>query len=327
MRINDLCFEIIEKCPNNCLFCSSESTISKCRKVDFDTFKKTINHFMKLGGVDEISFSGGEPMLHPNIYEMVKYCSDLGIKTTLYTSGITRREPLTASFDPHIQKILCQLGDFRGITKEEFKKLEECGLDKVVFDLQASEEDEYNKLMGTKNNLPLLLQSMVRASFCDFDKSVHFIPNKINVTQLKDVLELTELAEIKELRVLKFVPQGRGRKNKKELQLTNQELAEFVKSAEKLKSNVTKIKIGIPLLSENQHICTAGYDKVVIRYDGQILPCPAFKDIDLAKLEERGFKSINIFDNLEDYKIMENSHKTPLCDQLRRHDENKENNL
>ena len=47
---------------------------------------------------------------------------------------------------------------------------------------------------------------------------MHFIPNKINVAQFKDVLELTELAEINELRVLKFVPQGRGRENKKELQ-------------------------------------------------------------------------------------------------------------
>lgn len=324
MKILDLCFEIIEKCPNNCLFCSSESTFKKCRKVDFETFKKTINHFMKLGGVEEISFSGGEPMLHPNIYDMVKYCSDLGIKTTLYTSGIVQRELHSFNHNPHIQKMFNELGDFRGITKEEFKKLEECGLKKVVFDLQASEVDEYNKLMGTKNNIAWLLQSMVHILDCNFEKSVHFIPNKINVGQFKDVLELTELAEINELRVLKFVPQGRGRENKKELQLSNKELVDFVKMASTLKSDITTIKIGIPLLSENQHICTAGYDKVVIRYDGQILPCPAFKDIDLKKLEQRGFKSINIFENLEDYQIMENSHETPLCDQLRRHDEEKE---
>ena len=132
---------------------------------------------------------------------------------------------------------------------------------------------------------------------------------------------MTELAGINELRVLKFVPQGRGRQNQKDLQLNNDELLDFVKYVEQLTSDTTTIKIGIPLLSENQHICTAGYDKVVIRYDGQILPCPAFKDIDLKVLEQKGFKSVNIFDNLQDYKITESSHKTPLCEQLGRHEE------
>ena len=82
MKIKDLCFEIIQKCPNNCLFCSSESNFDKCNIVDFETFKKTIKHFISLGGIEEISFSGGEPMLHPNIYDMVEFCSNLGIKTT-----------------------------------------------------------------------------------------------------------------------------------------------------------------------------------------------------------------------------------------------------
>ena len=64
----------IKEC--NCLFCSSESNFDKCNIVDFETFKKTINYFISLGGIEEISFSGGEPMLHPNIYDMVEFCSN-----------------------------------------------------------------------------------------------------------------------------------------------------------------------------------------------------------------------------------------------------------
>ena len=157
MKIKDLCFEIIQKCPNNCMFCSSESNYNKHHIVDFETFKKTINHLISLGGVEEISFSGGEPMLHPNIYEMVEYCSKRGMKTTLYTSGIVPREKRYHSDNPHIQKMIDEVGDFRGISAEEFKKLEECGLNKVVFDVQAAEVDEYSLLMGTKNNLSWLV--------------------------------------------------------------------------------------------------------------------------------------------------------------------------
>lgn len=46
-KIKDLCFEIIEKCPNNCIFCSSRSDMSKCHQVDFETFKDVINFFQK----------------------------------------------------------------------------------------------------------------------------------------------------------------------------------------------------------------------------------------------------------------------------------------
>ena len=67
--IKDLCFEIIETCPNNCLFCSSCSSIDKRKIIDFELFKRTIDHLLTKGGIEEISLSGGEPLLHPNIFE------------------------------------------------------------------------------------------------------------------------------------------------------------------------------------------------------------------------------------------------------------------
>ena len=86
--IKDLCFEIIQKCPNSCVFCSSNSDYQKSNVIDFQTIKKTIDFFMANGGIKEISLSGGEPLLHPNIMQIISYCHNLGICTTLYTSGI-----------------------------------------------------------------------------------------------------------------------------------------------------------------------------------------------------------------------------------------------
>ena len=75
--LKDLCFEIIQTCPNNCLFCSSCAGMDKDTVIDIDVFKKTIEYFMKLGFIEEISFSGGEPFLHPNLFEMIEYCKKL----------------------------------------------------------------------------------------------------------------------------------------------------------------------------------------------------------------------------------------------------------
>ena len=316
--VKDLCFEIVQKCPNNCLFCSSNSNMAKSCFIPFDIFKNTILHILAQAEIKEISLSGGEPLLHPQLHQMIALCSDLGIKTTLYTSGIVLRKDIQRSENPYIQKMINQLGAFDSISQNEFKELERIGLKKVVFDLQAAEVDEYNSLMGTKNNFSHLLKSILHASYCNFEKSIHFIPNKINIHQFKDVLELTELAGISELRILRFVPQGRRRENRKNLELNNEELISFLTDVQKIKSQTTKIKIGIPLTKENQHLCAAGNDKLLIRFDGQILPCPAFKDIEISTLQKNGFDTINVYKNLTDLKVNSGTNENPLCQKFDR---------
>lgn len=317
--INDLCFEIIQKCTNNCIFCSSRSNYQQDKIIDFSTFKNTVDFFLVNAGVKEISLSGGEPLLHPDIFEIVKYCHEKGIYTTLYTSGVIKNITNETSNNPQFQKILDQYNNrqFSRITLDWFSKLKEAGLDKVVFDMQAAEVDEYNLLMGTQNNFSCLLGSMLNASKFQFETSIHFIPNKLNIHQFKDVFELAEIAGINEVRVLKFVPQGRGREYKEVLQLTNEELMVFLNDCSTIKCKTTKLKMGIPLQEQNTHKCTAGLDKIDIKFDGQILPCPAFKDVDIKLLQKKGFKDINIYRNLDDFKFIENvSRETPLCDQI-----------
>ena len=45
--VKDLCFEVIEKCLNNCKFCSSNSDCNKSRIISFDDFKRVIDYGKK----------------------------------------------------------------------------------------------------------------------------------------------------------------------------------------------------------------------------------------------------------------------------------------
>lgn len=38
-------------------------------------------YFINHGGIEELSISGGEPFLHPDLFEMVKFCKNNGIRT------------------------------------------------------------------------------------------------------------------------------------------------------------------------------------------------------------------------------------------------------
>ena len=86
--LKDLCFEVIQTCPNKCKFCSSNSSQDKTTIISLEQFKRTVNHFLNQSGIEEISISGGEPFLHPDLFEMVKFCKENNIRTVVFTSGI-----------------------------------------------------------------------------------------------------------------------------------------------------------------------------------------------------------------------------------------------
>lgn len=338
--LKDLCFEILRSCPNNCLFCSSNAYFGCSEIIEFDVFKKTLEYITEKYGVEEISLSGGEPFLHPDIMEIVDLCKSKGIRTIIFTSGIKRsitlddkeieylikererklleveenepdNEKLKNSIKRYYDNFLLP-SKFTSLDEEELKQLKAIGLDKIVFDYQAYEEDSYNELMGTKKLLDKLLSSIVKAKRVGLDIDVHFIPNKLNYKELPDLLECLEIVGVKNISILNFVPQGRGEINQDKLLLDEEEMKEFIDIFNKINFN-GNIRIGIPLIKDNTHKCTAGLDKLVIKYDGTVLPCPAFKEIPLEELEKYGVKRINIRTNLEDLKVVNGTRKQPLC--------------
>ena len=56
---------------------------------------------------------------------------------------------------------------------------------------------------------------------------------KPNYKEIGDILEMLEIARIKNISLLNFLPQGRGKINEKELQLSSEEKKEFFELLEK----------------------------------------------------------------------------------------------
>ncbi|MDD2181207.1 MAG: radical SAM protein [Bacilli bacterium] len=320
--IKDLCFEIIQKCPNNCIFCSSLSSIDCERIISFDIIKKTIDKLLSIAEIKEISISGGEPFFHPELFQIVEYFKQKEIKTIIYTSGITKRKKINEQDKNNLNKynikIINQIeeNDYDCINRETLRELKELGLDKIVFDFQASEVDEYNYLMGTKNQYANVLKSILNTNLEGIESEIHFIPMLSNYKFFPEIVELAELGGVSRISILRFVPQGRGRKNLDSIMLSVEQLNEFKNIVKNTKMTNVDIRNGIPMLDEDNHLCTAGYDKCVIRYDGVILPCPAFKDTDLQILKDNGMQIYNIHENLEDINFHEGSRKTPLCKKI-----------
>ena len=278
---------------------------------------------------------------------MIRYCNLNNIKVVLFTSGIKLRSKMSEEgieqlefnlrkqyesylsegmskneYEKLIKKLMnIYLKDnekiFDSLSSYDCKLLKESGLDKIVFDFQVWNKDVYDKIMGTKDLFDLVTLSMIKTKSSGLKTDAHFIPTKINYKELVDIIEMLNVAEFDELSILNFVPQGRGKTNKDLLSLTEEEFGEFLEIYEKCKNEFKgKLRVGIHLQEEDDHKCTAGLSKLVIKYDGTVLPCAAFKEYDLEILNSMGIKTPNIYDNLEEVEIHNGTRKKPLCKQL-----------
>ena len=340
--LKDLCFEVLQTCPNRCQFCSSNSSQEEKTIITIEDFKRTVAYFMSHGGIGELSISGGEPFLHPDLFEMVRFCKEQGIITVIFTSGIKKASAIPTDIITHLKK-KCEKdlqeiekhepwnerlkrnvkayydrsltnNIYGAITKQECEQLKQLGLDKIVFDWQAFEETTDCELMGRKGLYPYLMDSLIRAKRASLNVDVHFIPMKPNYKQLPDIMECLEIAGVDNISILNFVPQGRGRENRENLMLNDEELKEFSTILNETKKQFSgNVRIGIPLNGRISHLCTAGTEKLDIKYDGTILPCPAFKEINAKTMTKYGIRFHSIYEDLEKVVVPGGKRKEPLC--------------
>jgi len=79
--------QLTEKCNYNCSFCfNSQGRNSNTNQLPKATAKKTISKIAE-EGIKGIRFTGGEPMLHPSLPELLSQAKKQGLCTTLNTNA------------------------------------------------------------------------------------------------------------------------------------------------------------------------------------------------------------------------------------------------
>lgn len=260
--LKEISIEIIRKCPNRCLHCSSFST-EKCSEfIPYELFKNMVVDAKKLG-LETVCFSGGEPFLHPDIVKMIKYVYEQGINSYVYSSGIYMDEENNRGAIP--QKI------FEQITGK---------VTKIIYNIEAVEKDIYDTMMGTQGCFEFLEESIHRAVATGIMVEGHFVPNKINKNQIEETLRYCTKLGVSKVSFLRLVNHGRAKENSNQLLLSNEQLLEIEQGLIKIKNeNKYNIRIGVPLLGETEEChCEAANGKLNIRYDGKVFPCEVFKN-------------------------------------------------
>lgn len=261
--MKQISIEIIHKCPNKCLHCSSYSDITRTMKLSTDKILSIINSAKELN-TEIISISGGEPFLHEGLAEIVQYAKMQGIKVYIYTSGIT----------------IGNTGKTSHINLETLKLIKNVDVDKIIFDLPAIDDKVYDEFMGTKGYQSYALESIRLCKSLGIFTEIHFVPTKINVNQIDDILDFAEKENINAVSFLGLIPHGRANEHRNRLYLDALENVQLKCKLHTLESD--SVRVGIPLQHvDNEYKCYAGRTKLCIRYDGKVFGCEAFKYVQL----------------------------------------------
>lgn len=157
-HVKKIFLHITHNCNAKCIHCA----IPKFEgMISFDDYKNIVN-MAKKSCVEYIIIGGGEPLLHPNILEMVKYASKIGLKIKIETNAKLLTRDILNYLKPHIFQLNISLDSFKSKTHNTirginiFKKTinmikyaRKIGIDVVIWTVVMKENlNEIKKLIS-----------------------------------------------------------------------------------------------------------------------------------------------------------------------------------
>jgi MoaA/NifB/PqqE/SkfB family radical SAM enzyme len=278
--LRELTIEVTQQCLNHCLFCSSCAVRHPAIAEMPVELVTTLIEDACAHGLQSLSISGGEPFLHPELHGILAAAvrqapSHASLRhgvarlrrTAVYSSGVVldaagRAKPLL------LDDRLLALMTAPGVT--------------LVLNVQSLDPAVHDGLVGRRGALALTLRAMTAALRQGVSVEVHIVPNKLNVATLVDTARGLVALGVARVSFLRFVPQGYGAIHRSKLVLSPLDQETLREAIDQLRrdEHSSRYRFGIPLGAPGQCAarCGAGRTRMVVRSDGAIFPCEAYKE-------------------------------------------------
>ncbi|MFX0032853.1 MAG: radical SAM protein [Candidatus Hodarchaeota archaeon] len=266
-------FAVTYKCQCNCVHCSA----GKHKKVDTtelntEEAKRVIEESQKLG-ISIIAFTGGEPLLREDIFELISYINQKKTVPILFTNGLL-------------------------LTQENVDKLANAGLYSLFVSIDSPIPDEHNKLRGVAGLFETAIEGIKRAKekgiFIGF--SSYATQSSTKKGQYIKIYELAKELGLHNVMLFDGVPTGKILKDTSEL-LTSDQREEI----RKFSSNISNNKIIPPLSSQSWQNsiesylagvgCLAAHIQYYVSAYGEVSPCD-FTPLSFGNIRDMSLKNI-----------------------------------
>jgi len=158
--------EITNFCNLRCIMCPYSKMTRKKQHMKFETFKKIVDEIKNYPQGLSWFHMFGEPLLHPKVFDFIKYGKKVGLKIGISTN--------------------CTVLD-----KEKSRKLLKFNIDKIILCLDGNTKKTYEKLRKgakfeiVKNNIINFLDMKKRGNFSKPHIILQLVKNKYNENEIE----------------------------------------------------------------------------------------------------------------------------------------------
>jgi len=282
-----------------CDHCYREAGARLEDELNTDQAKKLIREIKK-AGFHIMIFSGGEPLMRPDIYELGAYATEQGLRAVLGTNGSL-------------------------ITPQVATALKEAGFMAAGVSLDSLDPKKNNAFRKLERAFELTLEGMENLKGAGLPFQVHTTVMDWNVDELEGLTDFAVAIGAMAHHIFFLVPTGRAINIEEEAL----RVAEYEKTIARVMEKQKQVKIEIKPTCAPQFMrvadkkgipvrfsrgCLAGISYCIISPRGDVQPC-AYMDIRLGNVKEKAFDEIwqeNVM--LQELRATNYKGKCGVCD-------------
>ena len=279
-------WEVTTACNLRCVHCHVAADKPSKDELTTDEGKKFIDELARVDEFRMLVYTGGEPLVHPDIFELMHHSKRAGFSNVLATNGTL-------------------------ITEEVALRLKDAGVATAAVSLDSSKSEAHNYVRNKDNAFALAMRGIRAIKKAGIPLQINVTAMKYNFDDLDELLELADDLGSGIMLMYQLVPVGRGNTiEDATLKVNeNERLLKFLAAKQKSISTIVEPVAGPqywPYLMEKKgktdgiwiklarqvfHGCAAGRGFVYIKANGDVWPCP-FVEVNAGNVRNAPFYSI-----------------------------------
>ena len=243
------------RCNFDCLHCYSRD--ESARELPLQELKR-IADILAEAGVLFVNFGGGEPLIHPDLFELARHCSDRGLKVSMNSNGwLLDAAAAEAARDAGFASVGISIDGHTAPPHDEFRSMPG-SFDRALAALDHLRDVGLRATMST-------------------------VVSRLNYRHLDEILDLARAHDVAQLYLHNFKCSGKGFENRQELDLSPEEWQAFYLQALATRERTRDLLISFddPVIASlpgyrDQALVkgsTCGKLSLHLRPDGDLTPC------------------------------------------------------
>ena len=278
-------WEVTSSCNLNCIHCHAKPE-SRADELTTDEGKRLIDQIAAMDEFRTLVFSGGEPLVRPDIFELFEHSQKAGLANILATNGTL-------------------------IDEEMAFKLKDHGVVCNAISIDAPCAEIHNRVRNRDGAFELALRALAATRKAGIQLQINTTAMEYNLPHLSELIDFVNREKAGIMLMYQLVAVGKGEKIEGATlaKNENQDLIHLI--SEKQANSKTIIepvagpqywpyllekrgvagKTGLKIAEKIFHGCAAGRRFVYIKYNGEVWPCP-FVEVSGGNIREQSLAVI-----------------------------------